>query len=155
MSELKKLIMFLFLFCWCINIYGQESLTDTTEFSDITWTKDNVKSSGDILYPWLDPIWVDFVKLYEEYETHCFNDSTKQCFNYYTNYYLAGSALDSLAVGENYKTLCSESDFDLGINMNYAGTHEEWIHVQPKFIGFMQYLKELRPPYPWPSMRTK
>ncbi len=81
------------------------------------------------------------LELYEEYETRCFNDSTKQCFNYYSNFHLTGSALDSL-VFENYKTPCTKYDYDLGISMNYRGTHEEWIHVQPSFIGFMQYLKE-------------
>jgi len=147
---MKKLIMFSFLFFWCINIYGQESTTDTTDIlSDSNYV--TVVSPVDFFYPWLDPTWVAYVQLYEQYETQCFNDSTKQCFNYYGTFYFRGDLMPS----GKYKTPCTKSDMDLGIDMNYTGTGEEWVHIQPSFIGFMQYLKELRPPFPWPSMRTK
>ena len=138
---MKKLIMISFLFCWCINIYGQESITDTI-MADVT-DYITVVSPSDIFYPWLDPIWVDFVKLYEEYETECFNDSTEQCFNHYRDFHLIGSALDSL-VFEDRKTPCGKYDYDLGSDDGWMGTHKEWVHVQPSFIGFMRYLKKKR-----------
>jgi len=128
--SMKKSIMVSFLFCWCINIYGQESITDATIISDMYW-------------PYFNPAILELIELYEEYETECFNDSTEQCFNYYRTYHLFGSALDSLEF-ENYKTPCGNFDYDLGIDASYRGTHEEWVHVQPSFIGFMQYLKKKR-----------
>ena len=126
----------MFLFCWCINIYGQESLTDTTFiYTDVT-------TIGTTDWPgfYFNPTIVELIELYEEYETFCFNDSTKQCFNYYRNYHFRGAFFDSL-VFEDRKTPCSKYDYDLGIEMDYLGTHEEWVHVQPSFIGFMQYFK--------------
>ena len=73
------------------------------------------------------------VELYQEYETQCWNDSMKQCFNYYRNYYVFSDSLEH----ENYKTPCSKHDYDLGIDGNYTGTHEEWVHVKPSFVGFI------------------
>lgn len=70
--------------------------------------------------------------LYEEYEKECWNDSTEQCFNYYE----FGGGLYA-----DFKTPCSEYDYDLGINAGYKGTHKEWIHREPTFQDFMAYLK--------------
>jgi len=147
-----KVFSILFLFCWCINISGQESLPDSIDFyipysetvgdwdtegwTDVVWSEDPN------LHSLLNPSLVNFLELYEEYETQCFNDSTEQCFNYYKDYYLFGSALDSLGVGEKYKTPCSKNNFDLGISINYLGTGKEWVHVQPSFLGFIKYLKD-------------
>lgn len=148
-----KVFSILFIFCWCVNIYGQESITDSTYFdlTDITYTTSipyvdsaSVELGDEWMYlMYFNPNLVEFLELFEEYETQCFNDSTKQCFNYYqTTYYLPGSALYSLGVGEDYKVPCSKHDYDLGIDMNYKGTHKEWVHVQPSFIGFIKFLKE-------------
>ena len=151
---MKKLIMILVLFCWCINIYGQESITDTTEIlsdvtdltggTDIDWKFDPFETTfiytdvTDMPWAYLYPSIVELIELYEEYETQCFNDSTELCFNYYFRiYHLIGDSL-------SYKIPCTKNDMDLEIDVSYTGTGEEWVHVQPSFIGFMQYLKKKR-----------
>ena len=131
---MKKLIMILVLFCWCINIYGQESITDTTEITVMTTEWIQSDATIDMLTYYLNTL----IELYEEYETQCFNDSTELCFNYYFRiYHLIGDSL-------SYKIPCTKNDMDLEIDVSYTGTGEEWVHVQPSFIGFMQYLKKKR-----------
>jgi len=115
----------LFLFCWCLNIYGQESLTDSTAFiyTDVIYYVDYQST-------FINPKILEFIKFYEKYETECFNDSTKQCFNYFTYLNLI-----------YYKTPCSKGDIDLRSGV-FIETGEEWVHVQPSFIGFMQWMKK-------------
>lgn len=69
------------------------------------------------------------LSLWQSYKKECYADSTKECFNLYR-----GMGSDTLY------SHCSKYDFDLGANSNFIGQKEIWIHREPTFDGFMQYL---------------
>ncbi len=69
------------------------------------------------------------INLWDSYQKECYADSTKECFNVYAY------------EDKEYFTRCSKRDFDLGFNRAYKGTRDIWVHKQPTFNDFMNYLK--------------
>ncbi len=67
-----------------------------------------------------------------EYQEACYNDSSLQCFNIY----MYGKGITYVP--------CAESDMDLGFNPAFRGTTELWIHSQPTFEGFIEFIKVVK-----------
>ena len=129
-GHMKKLIVFSFLFCWCSNSYGQKSVTDSTNYLDVT---QSISITTGILYS--DQIWIDLIELYEIYETECFNDSTLIISGGGPKVYTPKPTLDSLG-----RKVLDMTEI-ISVPAVYI-IRKKWVHLQPSFIGFMQYLKE-------------
>lgn len=108
-----KLVLTFFMINASLVVQAQETLSDT-----ISWYgSDGSLTTGltdltDLTWPQYSWAIVELLELYKEYEAECWNDSS------FVGYW------DFAWVGDS------------------TWVTETWVHKEPKFGGFMQYLKE-------------